>query len=215
MEILESVATFGWGYIESLACDDGPPLLSIINTLRGSGRSITDEIVLRSPQPGGKHYSDIYGTGMFPFHTDFAFERIPPRYVILICIGTSSDRPTILCRPSMSALSFEDEHVLVSEIWQFNTGRARVLGRLLDSIGGRKLFRVDPIYMSPFMRHSGKGRDIIRRLVSDSKKILFSWSFGDVLIFDNWACLHARGEAVDQSPILVDRRFRRTRIYPR
>jgi len=41
-------------------------------------------------------YSGIYGLDRFPFHTDLAHWRIPPRYLLLRCVTGYADVPTLL-----------------------------------------------------------------------------------------------------------------------
>src|SRR5262245_32192863 len=41
-------------------------------------------------------YSGIYGLDRFPFHTDLAHWRMPPRYLLLRCVVGYADVPTLL-----------------------------------------------------------------------------------------------------------------------
>lgn len=41
-------------------------------------------------------YSGIFGLDSFPFHTDLAHWRLPPRYVLLRCVRGFADVPTLL-----------------------------------------------------------------------------------------------------------------------
>lgn len=41
-------------------------------------------------------YSGIFGLGRFPFHTDLAHWRRPPRYLMLRCVKGFDDVPTLL-----------------------------------------------------------------------------------------------------------------------
>lgn len=65
-----------------LSLGKGDPVHQLIPNIRGAATPNT--------------YSGIYGLEQFPFHTDFAHWRNPPRYVMLRCVIGFEEVPTFL-----------------------------------------------------------------------------------------------------------------------
>lgn len=145
-------------------------------------------------------YSGIYGLGEFPFHTDFAHWRTPPRYFLLRCVVGYENVPTILI----------DGLELIDEINLSIFGRAlmqprrpvsgslhilRLYHRLQGEYG---LIRWDEEFIRPGSEAGKLGSDLLRAKIADATHIPIALvNAGDTIIIDNWRILHSR------SPILT------------
>lgn len=68
--------------------------------------------------------SALHGTGAFPFHTDCAHHRIPPRFTLLrLAHRSESDRPTLLLPLKELALNEAEAARLRNTVWLVNGGR--------------------------------------------------------------------------------------------
>lgn len=157
--------------------------------------------------PKSKHdeppntYSGNYGLDIFPFHTDLAHHRYPPRYVILRCIKGYPSVKTLLI----------DSTSLVKEIGASNAKRALVRSRrqangeilLLtlyeETMTGHR-FRWDRLFLQPASPQGTKIFNQVLELLDWQKAIELSLAnLGDTLIIDNWRMLHARSPVPDFS----------------
>ncbi|MDX0509602.1 hypothetical protein GOE04_16370 [Sinorhizobium medicae] len=158
-------------------------------------------------------YSGNFGLGAFPFHTDLAHWRIPPRYLVLRCVTGYADVPTSLVDGN-SLVEALSRSVLARAIFKPRRPRdgAYALLRLLeDTADGRHLLRWDELFLQPASPVGGKANDLVREWLSDCQPMSVALAQpDDTLIIDNWRMLHAR------SPVLAGREDRAIqRVYLR
>lgn len=155
-------------------------------------------------------YSGIYGLDRFPFHTDLAHWRIPPRYLLLRCVTGYADIPTLLLDGN-ALFDAVTQDILLRAIYQPRRprdGKVTLL-RLYEPKNDNYCFRWDEVFLKPASR-IGEVADVcvkehIRNCVPSSHCLARP---GDILLIDNWRMLHAR------SPIPVGRINRKIqRIY--
>lgn len=139
-------------------------------------------------------YSGNFGLGMFPFHTDLAHWRSPPRYLVLRCLHGYEDVPTMLI----------DGESLVETIGANLLSRAVVkarrpqngaipLLRLVEKVGDRSRIRWDSLFIQSASRVGEEGCRLMQAAIADAPQIAVALSRpGDTLILDNWRMLHAR-----------------------
>lgn len=139
-------------------------------------------------------YSGMYGLGAFPFHTDLAHWRTPPRYLALRCVVGFEDVPTLLL----------DGDEIVSVIGKNLLSRSLVqprrpikgrlpLFRLLQSSEERDLLRWDEVFIRPASDVGKAGFREFKTAIESQTPIRISLSKpGDTVIIDNWRMLHAR-----------------------
>ncbi|MCA1403051.1 TauD/TfdA family dioxygenase [Ensifer sp. IC3342] len=149
-------------------------------------------------------YSGNFGLNAFPFHTDLAHWRSPPRYLLLRCLNGYKDVPTLLI----------DGIALASAIGLNLLGRAIVKGRrpqngavpllrLYDQVDGCARLRWDEIFLKPAGRAGQDACDRMRQAIADGPHLPIALHEpGDTLIIDNWRMLHAR------SPVAAGREDR-------
>jgi hypothetical protein len=155
-------------------------------------------------------YSGIYGLGRFPFHTDLAHWRLPPRYLLLRCVKGYYDIPTLL---------LDGQQLIESDLLDLLTravvkprrpqNGAITLLRLCEASDEGYRLRWDEAFLKPASRVGEVADQRIRERLANSEPISISLaSPGDLLLVDNWRMLHAR------SAIPVDRQDRKIeRIY--
>lgn len=139
--------------------------------------------------------SSRYGAEAFPFHTDAAHKRTPPRYVFLRAISNSTSiRPTLLLDFQSINLAPEDLLTLERDVWIVNSGRASFPTTLIShsSKPDQKVLRYDTACMQPAHEGFKKSENIMSRILEQAKSIEISWTQGLIVIFDNWRVLHAR-----------------------
>ncbi len=151
--------------------------------------------------PIGQHdaapntYSGIFGRDQFPFHTDLAHWRDPPRYLMLRCVKGYADIPTPVI----------DGHDLVQAIGTDLLNRALVKPRrprggsfsmltLREPEGNRAaLLRWDEVYLKPASKIGEQAFARIKVEIDSRNAIENTLTEpGDTLIIDNWRMLHAR-----------------------
>jgi len=138
--------------------------------------------------------SSRYGTGSFPFHTDLAHHRVPPRYVLLRSTGAESRRPTTLKR--LFTACKELLEILKQDVWYVNGGRSAFLTNVCNTslAPGCQIFRFDQHVMWPVNRRSNRSESILREILLSQPDATVVLNSHTCLVVDNWRVLHARGE---------------------
>lgn len=149
-------------------------------------------------------YSGNFGLGRFPFHTDLAHWKIPPRYLLLRCKIGYEDVPTNLVdgRQLIKTLSRD---FLSRAIFKPRRPRdgAFTLLRLLEPRADSDLLRWDEIFLRPASRVAERIDEQVRNWLDQTYPLEIALCKpGDTLILDNWRLLHAR------SPIPLGREDR-------
>ncbi|MFU5948436.1 hypothetical protein ACM7P6_07830 [Pseudomonas aeruginosa] len=155
-------------------------------------------------------YSGIYGLGGFPFHTDLAHWRLPPRYLLLRCIKGYADVPTLLLD---GQIIFDSVTLDLLTRAIFKPRRPRSGGltllRLCEPSNGSYCFRWDEVFLTPASIIGDLAGQRVREQLPKCKPLSIVLArAGDTLLIDNWRMLHAR------SPIPAGREDRRIqRVY--
>jgi hypothetical protein len=169
------------------------------------GISSIQTLVPRSGLGVGPSYSDNFGFGAFPFHTDMAHWSIPPRYFALVCVsGSSSVTTNIIHR----------DHVLSP---QEQVECARAILRARRPLDGRQIplrmlssdiFRWDALFLEPVNRTAAYIANLISARLSNAKpsKVALEEP-GQTLIVDNWRTLHGRSAVPQDSDKRVLKRI--------
>lgn len=155
-------------------------------------------------------YSGIFGLNCFPFHSDLAHWRTPPRYLLLRCITGFADVPTLMIdgHDLVDAITLD---VLTRAIFKPRRPRdgSVSLLRLCEPVDDVLRVRWDEVFLKPASR-IGEFADLrVREWLSTCTPTAVSLAeLHDTLLIDNWRMLHAR------SPILPGRENRAIeRIY--
>ena len=168
-----------------------------------------DHLELKTAENAPRHsLSGMYGMGAFPFHTDYAHRRMPPRYVLLRSIGQSEKvRPTLLLDFNSIKLDPGQIDALRRDVWIVNGGREKFLSTVLAGMTrvSVQFLRFDTACMRPAHSRFESSASILRDAIAQASPMNHSWDSGEMLIFDNWRMLHARpeeGDHIDDGRIL-------------
>jgi alpha-ketoglutarate-dependent taurine dioxygenase len=107
--------------------------------------------------------SALYGTGEFPFHTDGAYMRVPPRFTLLRLIEGKSDRITLLQDAYALPFSDEERREMFRDVRVVNGGRARFLTTVFNNslVSGSTIVRHDHCCMRPTHPAFHRAADIL------------------------------------------------------
>jgi hypothetical protein len=160
----------------------------------GAGPAVHNLTPVATEKSTPNTYSGIYGLERFPFHTDFAHWRYPPRYFMLRSVIGFEDVPTLLI----------DGTLLVQQVGRSSLSRALVrprrpvrgrlpLLRLYQTIGCHSLLRWDEMFFGPASPIGKAGIQALRAAIARETPISVALARrGDTLILDNWRMLHSR-----------------------
>ncbi|PEQ11637.1 hypothetical protein B2G71_16075 [Novosphingobium sp. PC22D] len=155
-------------------------------------------------------YSGIYGLDHFPFHSDLAHWRTPPRYLLLRCIRGFADVPTLMIdgHDLIDAITLD---ILARAIFKPRRPRdgSVSLMRLCEPVDNVMRIRWDEVFLKPASRIGEFANLRVREWLSRCTPTAVSLAeTHDTLLIDNWRMLHAR------SPILPGRENRAIeRVY--
>jgi alpha-ketoglutarate-dependent taurine dioxygenase len=142
--------------------------------------------------------SALYGTGAFPFHTDAAYLRTPPRYIFLrIVAGETQARPTLLLPFRESDFPASVWNSLRRDVWLVNGGRGRFLTSIVNETAspGKRIARFDKHCMRPYIDPVSESEQAVDEYVANAPISEHSWEPEVILMIDNWSALHARAGA--------------------
>lgn len=210
-EIRDTIRKSGYMFLTSHRPND-----SVVEIAKYCGKPMAPwedglvQTLLPRTEAAPNSYSGIYGLGHFPFHSDLAHWRQPPRYLLLRCVTGYADIPTLLVdgHDLIDAITLD---ILARAIFKPRRPRdgSVSLLRLCESIEDTVRIRWDEVFLKPASK-IGEVADLrIREWLSTCKPTLLSLARPhDTLLIDNWRMLHAR------SPILPGRENREIqRIY--
>lgn len=151
--------------------------------------------------------SAIYGKGPFPFHTDGAYFRLPPRYVFLRGTKKDTDCPTLIS--SMSALwaSPELTRRVKHSVWVVSDGRQAFYSSPIHEQQNKKLLRFDNCCMKPASAAFADVSDLLEQAATNSGVEEVYWEEGLTLVLDNWRVFHARPDVTHTSNRKLERVF--------
>ncbi len=194
-QIVNEVLRCGWMTLQTLpesnllelGCALGEPIPS-----RSDGPLVDILRVIDANNAKERSLSAKFGKEAFPWHTDMAHIRIPPRFVVMKSIG-SSGRQTLLLDGNQLCRNRDKEAILKTDVWLVNGGRGRFLTPILNDtlVPDSCIFRYDRCVMRP-MRPSAESVAFIDSLENREPTAAIEWHPGLCLVLDNWRMLHAR-----------------------
>jgi L-asparagine oxygenase len=150
--------------------------------------------------------SSEHGLGAFPFHTDAASHRVPPRFVLLRYPSTQrSLTPTTFIDFQRLQLTPTEMKQLRREAWVVRGGVGRTFYATILSGGSTPLIRYDQGCMSPGPGTKNSGGGAITRALGRATPQSHYWSQDQILILDNRRFLHGRGPASGDSTRVLER----------
>lgn len=173
-----------------------------------AGGTVQDLVPRETATPNT--YSGIYGLGQFPFHTDLAHWRVPPRYLLLRCVAGYADIPTLLLdgEALFEAVTLD---ILTRAVFKPRrpVNGSLMLLRLCEPKAEGLCFRWDEVFLRSASPVGDLASSLILENIRKSEPLQIALvGAGDTLLVDNWRMLHAR------SPIPLEREDRKIqRIY--
>ncbi|MBR8211152.1 TauD/TfdA family dioxygenase [Burkholderia cenocepacia] len=207
----EKVARYGYAFVREYC--SGTDMVALANALgqpltQWEGSLVQDLVPRVTATPNT--YSGIYGLDRFPFHTDLAHWRLPPRYLLLRCVTGYADVPTLLLDGKI-IFDAVTPNILTRAIFRPRRPRAGVLTllRLCEPTDDGYRFRWDDVFLKPASRIGDIADQRIREQLLKCQPLSIALArASDTLLIDNWRMLHAR------SPIPAERMDRKIqRIY--
>ncbi len=172
-----------------LAYSLGQPISSRVNS------AIIDHLVpIKSSDAHQQSLSINFGIGDFPFHTDGAYFKTPPRYIIMRYLkGTPNPTPTILC--DLNKLNSDDKENLKNCIWKVKSRNNDFLSTILSD--NETFYRYDKCVMTPVVSKNQNGF-YFESLIANLPKKEINWTINKAVIIDNWTNLHTRPKVNEQ-----------------
>lgn len=136
--------------------------------------------------------SSQYGLHQFPWHSDGAVDKDPPRYVLLraeIVDHNSATTDILDLHSLLDGKALQKYSRLVCEV---STRRDSYLAPFVTSRDGTWCAKWDPLRMKALGRKAGEFR---RDVMGAEPTKRHQWDIGDLLVIDNWRCLHRRSRA--------------------
>jgi L-asparagine oxygenase len=159
-----------------------------------SGSDIVHDLRPLAPEHAPKKsLSAVHGEGAFPFHTDGAHHRTPPRWVVMRCVAPGNgDRPTLLLDATQLKLTTAEWRLLERSVWWVSSGGRSFPVSIVQSNDFGRTFRYDAGCMKPAARGFQESRRVLEEAIGDTSSTAIAWDANDLLIFDNWRMLHSR-----------------------
>ncbi|TZG35981.1 TauD/TfdA family dioxygenase [Agrobacterium sp. B1(2019)] len=211
LEIRDKIRKSGYIFFSSHRPND-----SIIEIAEDLGKPLdpwkdgpVQTLVPRS-QAAPNSYGGIFGLNHFPFHSDLAHWRTPPRYLLLRCVVGYADVPTMVIdgHDLIDAVTLDILRRAIFKPRRPRDGSVSLL-RLCEPADDVVRVRWDEVFLKPASR-VGEVADLrVREWLSTCMPTAVSLAeTHDTLLIDNWRMLHAR------SPILPGRENRAIeRVY--
>lgn len=191
----ERLVTSGYAMLPRLAANVGTDAVAahLGQPIAAWDGPIVHELVPRA-DAAPNSYSGIFGLGRFPFHTDLAHWRVPPRYIVLRCVRGYADVTTQLVDGAAIAAQvgpIEMRRALVTPR-RPSLGRFDML-RLSQREVSADVLRWDEVFLKPASRVGERVFVRVRSCIEDALPAPIALvDPGDVAIIDNWRMLHAR-----------------------
>jgi L-asparagine oxygenase len=214
--ICDAIEQNGYAFLErhligrstaEVACEIGLPIAL------GGGNAVHALMPRQKHEVSDTTYSDEYGLGTFPLHTDLAHWYAPPRYFLLRCV-LGFDAVATLVVDGMRAVRRVGPEILFRALMQPRRslmGRRSLL-RLYDP--GIARVRWDERYIVPASTAGLRGSTSLKEVLAGEDPVRLSLALpGDTLIIDNWRIVHGRAPVPESCRARVVERVYLQRIY--
>lgn len=195
-DIREQLARLGYwrGYASSVEAMTTAAALLGAPVAARSGSAIVHDLKPSAPEEAHtKSLSALHGVAAFPFHTDGAHHRTPPRWVVMRCVNPgNSDRATLLLDSAELGLRDDVWRLLERAVWWVSSGGRAFPASIVRSNPTGRTIRYDAGCMKPAAAGFVESQCVFESALESASPTPVSWKANDLLIFDNWRMLHAR-----------------------
>ncbi len=169
-------------------------------------------------ESSSNNYTGTYGLAEFPMHTDLAHWSQPPRYFMLRCRKGSPDVITrvLPCTKLNSILGMSIFRRALVKPRRTGQDNILLLLPLLFRTGDVNGFRWDSLFLVPMNKAAKQVADVLSDVtwIKSKAKSLTLARNGDMVIIDNWLCLHGRSKiSVNETDRKLERIYL-SEIYP-
>lgn len=188
--ILAHVASRGYARI----CEGEAAVQAVVKRLRRNHFSTTSSTLgVKGPDDARNNtLSKKHGLDAFPFHTDYAFRAIPPRYILLTNKSEISvARPTYIA--DLRGLPEDVLQQIRCSVWTLRTRRGHFLVNSCFQFQGKPVWRWDCDFLAPANNNALRAIDAAPRAMQAMAREI-RWKPNEAALIDNWRCVHARGQ---------------------
>lgn len=155
------------------------------------GSPLIDNLIpLRKEVAHKQSLSANFGLGEFPFHTDGAYLRTPPRYIILRYVrGILNPTPTIFC--DLKSINEFAKHELKFHVWKVKSRNASFYSNILSE--DERIYRYDTCIMNPVNKNNSNAA-LFENLITSMPMQEVKWEENKTIVINNWTCVHKRPE---------------------
>lgn len=130
--------------------------------------------------------SKIFGMEQFPVHTDCAYLKTPPQYILMRYIGTiPNPSPTFIVHFNFNILDSNEIEFINNAIYYVKGSEGGFYSKLFD---GSKI-RYDAQVMKLLNTNSPNMMELILKKMPQT---IIQWQTNKVLLLNNWKALHYR-----------------------
>lgn len=164
--------------------------------VRAGGPVLQELTPLAAEDAPAKSLSSAHGLGAFPFHTDAAHHRRPPRWVVMRCADPGSeDRATLLADASRFPFAERQWRTLERAVWWVRSGGRGFPASIAKRERGGMVVRYDRGCMAPADPTFTLAGELFEQALRQAPHVRLEWQRDDLVIIDNWRMLHARAAA--------------------
>lgn len=165
-----------------LAYELGNPIPSRIN-----GQIIDTLMPLSENEAHQYSLSANFGINEFPFHTDGAYFKKPPKHILMRYIG-SIDQPTPTIIGDLKYLDEDTMSELQFHVWKVKSRNSSFYSAILSD--DQEIYRYDSCIMQPVSKRLPL--DFFQRIVDTTPKHTVTWELNKTIVIDNWTTVHKR-----------------------
>lgn len=203
----EAILNKGWELIKGQSIDN----INLLKTANrygivfpDSNQNLIQELNPKNKKNGIKNsFSYNFGLSDFPYHTDTAFDNTPAKYFLLASVFKSRTTTNIIDFDSIIRnLNEREFKTLKNSIFLLNTPQEKKFTNLIFIKNKKTGIRYDPNIMLPYNSDSKDAVVILNEHITKTKPIEIIWNQEQILIVDNWRCIHSRSNVVDDKRTL-------------
>lgn len=194
----EWLSSAGYLVIDGVALTDLLPLVQVFGLLQPDPR---DGVLVKDIHPQSRDaantntLSSRYGLGAFPFHTEAAYLRRPPKFVVLYCMNPGRGARATLVLDSVALFSSLPRY-RGEATWLVRAGRRPFLCEALWGCPPAGFgIRYDRECLLPRGPAAQREDALIEGYIASSRPIEIQWMPQRLLLLDNHRMLHGRGDS--------------------
>ena len=143
-------------------------------------------------------FSQKFGFGEFPMHTDTSFLGKPVRYLVLAMLDKSNCSTNYIpINNILNRLSNEMIALGKKSVYLIDTFEGKKYTSLFFNYNDENGFRFDPNIMTPVNKSAKEFNFKLLEVLNTIEKNTIFWSGNKAVVIDNWKNLHSRSPLED------------------